>query len=149
MLLSHNFNLPDDPVPALDRAAFAAVFEQGLAAEPGLRCQRLEHPHWVVEVCFSAEQYHPQQVGERCGQVLFAARQQQVPPEHMPQILVLGGLKTSPATSTSPTALQPGEWGVDVVETPVAETFLQGLNWDVMVAQRPADSTFQSVFITS
>ncbi len=146
MLLSHNFDVSGETVPTLDRAAFAAVFEQGLQPESALHCQLLEHPHWMVDVRFPLDHYSPQRVGELCGQALMQVRRQQVAPGQMPQILVLGGLKTSPPTSASPAALQPGEWGVDVVETAVAEAFLQGLNWDAVVAQRPADSTFKVEF---
>jgi hypothetical protein len=143
MLLSHNFNLTDQRVPMLSREAFATVFTAGLTNEP-MQCRLIDHPHWVVEVCFDAE-LSPVQVGERCAQVLLDARKADQPhPDQLPEILVLGGLKTTPATGPLQ-ALQPGEWGVDVVETASAELFLQEIGWAETVTTRSPDTIFKVI----
>ena len=143
MLLSHNFTVSDDQVPALSRAAFAEVFQAGLKADTGLQCAPIEHPHWQVEIRFPPDQLSPAQVGEWCAQTLAAQRRSQSPDQSIPTILILGGLKTTPPTSDSPTALQPGEWGVDVVETDSGEAFLQSIGWEATIAQRPPESVFK------
>jgi Protein of unknown function (DUF2656) len=143
MLLSHNFNLIDERVPMLSRESFSTIFIEGLM-DALIQCRLIDHPHWVVEVCFGAE-LSPVQVGERCAQVLRDTRKTQQPkPEQLPVILVLGGLKTTPATSPLP-ALQPGEWGVDVVETASAELFLQEIGWAESVVARSPDTVFKVV----
>ena len=55
----------------------------------------------------------------------------------------MGGIKTTPATSTSPDSLQPGEWGVDVVETAVGEEFLAAMGWEKAIASKSVDSIFK------
>jgi Protein of unknown function (DUF2656) len=143
MLLSHNFNLTDERVPMLSREAFAAIFTEGLA-DAQMQCRLIDHPHWAVEVRFGTE-LSPVQVGEQCAQVLLEARKTHQPhPDQLPVILVLGGLKTTPATGPLP-ALQPGEWGVDVVETASAEMFLQEIGWTETVATRSPDTVFKVV----
>ncbi|WP_017653341.1 DUF2656 domain-containing protein [Fortiea contorta] len=144
MLLSHNFNISSDSVPALSREEFADVFQSGLSAYQHLRCRLLDHPHWTVEILFPTDEFSPQQVGELCAQALATKRQtQQISPDTTPEILVLGGMKTTPPTSDSPDALQPGNWGVDVVETPSGEAFLQAIAWDTTISQKPAESIFK------
>jgi hypothetical protein len=96
-----------------------------------------------VEIRFPLETISPLQVGELCAQALTAKRQSQNLATSMPNILVLGGLKTTPPTSSSPDALQPGEWGVDVVETTSGDEFLQKIDWDTTVSQRSADTVFK------
>lgn len=143
ILLSHNFNLTDERVPILNREAFTTVFTEGLA-DASMQCRPIDHPHWMVEVCFGTD-FSPMQVGERCAQVLLDARKANQPhSEQLPVILVLGGLKTTPATGPLP-ALQPGEWGADVVETASAELFLQEIGWTETVATRSPDTVFKVV----
>jgi Protein of unknown function (DUF2656) len=143
MLLSHNFNLTDERVPMLSREAFAAIFTEGLAGM-SIECQPIDHPHWIVEVCFGTD-LSAEQAGAQCAQVLLEARQIQQPhPDRFPIILMLGGLKTTPATGPLP-ALQPGEWGVDVVETASAELFLREIGWTETVATRSPDTVFKVV----
>jgi Protein of unknown function (DUF2656) len=144
MLLSHNFDVSPDVVPALSQEQFADVFQSGLSVQAHLQCRRVNHPHWTVEILFPTHEYSPLQVGEWCAQALLAKRQmQQLSPDVIPEILVLGGVKTTPATSDSPDALQPGEWGVDVVETRSGEAFLRSIAWDATIAQKSADSIFK------
>lgn len=139
MLLSHNFNLSSDHAPVLSREEFAQVFMDGLGNDERFKIRLLDHPHWIVEVLFGSDAITPQQSGALCANVLAKRRS---PLQSSFEILVLGGMKTTPATSDDPDALQPGNWGVDVVETPSGETFLQSLNWDAMVGQKPEDQTF-------
>ena len=144
MLLSHNFDVSPEVVPPLSREKFAEVFKSGLGSEEHLRSRLVDHPHWTVEILFPIPEFSPQQVGELCAQAIAAKRRsQQVEAAALPEILVLGGIKTTPPTSASPDTLQPGEWGVDVVETRSGEAFLQSIAWDATIAQKPADSIFK------
>jgi Protein of unknown function (DUF2656) len=145
MLLSHNFDISPDVLPALSREEFAEVFRLGLSAQPTLHCRLIDHPHWTVEVLFATPEFSAQQVGGLCAQALAEARSPHITSGAKPEILVLGGLKTTPPTSNSPDALHPGEWGVDVVETPSGDAFLQGIAWETTIAQKPPDSIFKVV----
>ncbi len=141
MLLSHNFDVSSDIVPVLSREEFTGVFQEGLIVHKNIKCRLVNNPHWIVEVLFSPEEFSPQQVAELCADALVQKRQTQG--SSIPEILVLGGIKTTPPTSNSPDALQPGNWGVDVVETLASEAFLQAIAWDATIAQKPADSIFK------
>ncbi|WP_236144161.1 DUF2656 domain-containing protein [Nostoc sp. CMAA1605] len=144
MLLAHNFNVADDSVPALSKEEFAAVFQVGLSTYKNLQCRLVNHPHWTVEILFPTDEFSPEQVGKLCAQALAEKRRSQpAKTARLPEILVLGGIKTTPPTSDSPDALQPGNWGVDVVETNSGAAFLQGIAWDSTIAQKPADSIFK------
>jgi hypothetical protein len=148
MLLSHNFDLSPDVLPALSREEFAQVFQSGLSAQPNLHCRLIQHPHWTVEILFAVPEFSAQQVGELCAQALAEGRSPHITSGAKPEILVLGGLKTTPPTSNSPDALQPGEWGVDVVETSSGDAFLQGIAWETTIAQKPPDSIFKVAITT-
>jgi len=144
MLLSHNFNVSPDIVPPLSKEEFVEVFQLGLSAHPSCQCRLINHPHWIMEILFPTSELSPQQVGELCAQAIRYKRQTEHSGEAaLPHVLVLGGIKTTPATSNSPDALQPGNWGVDVVETPSSKAFLQAISWDTTIAQKPADSFFE------
>ena len=144
MLLSHNFDVSPDLVPALSREEFASVFQVGLGEQEGLQCRLVDHPHWIVEIRFPVDGVTPSQVGECCAKALADQRRtQQISPTVFPKILILGGIKTTPPTSDSPDALQPGDWGVDVVETSSGAAFLQSIAWESTVAQRSPDSVFK------
>ncbi|BAY21064.1 hypothetical protein NIES2100_08090 [Calothrix sp. NIES-2100] len=144
MLLAHNFDVSGDIVPALSREEFAQVFQSSLSTYDNLQCRLVNHPHWTVEILFPTNEFSPQQVGELCAQALAEKRhKQQLNADTIPEILVLGGIKTTPPTSDSPDALQPGNWGVDVVETQSGEAFLQAIAWDATIAQKSADSVFK------
>ncbi len=140
MLLSHNFNISSDVVPALSRPEFTAIFTAGLGST--IQCQILDNPHWIVEVLFPANLFSPQQVGEKCAGALINYRQQSNQLTEKLEILILGGLKTTPPTSDSPAALQPGNWGVDVVETSSGKEFLSSIEWDKMIADKPPENIF-------
>jgi hypothetical protein len=141
MLLSHNFNISTEVVPVLSRSEFTAIFAQGLGEQ--IRCQLLDNPHWIVEVIFPSDVFSPMQVGEICAQSLASYRQPTKQQADKLEILILGGLKTTPPTSDSPAALQPGNWGVDVVETPDGAEFLRSIDWDKMIANKPIENIFR------
>ena len=144
MLLSHNHDVEDAVVPSLSRSEFAAVFGDRLADRSDLACQEIDHSHWVCEIRFDESQLSPQQVGELCAQALLNCRTPQLGADRdMPHILILGGKKSTPVTNPVPNALLTGEWGVDVVETPSASSFLKGMNWEAAVAARPEGSVFK------
>ncbi len=138
-LLSHNHNIPESVAPPLTPAEFSAVFQTHLAAHLGdAIATPIAHPHWRCAVETTAA---PEAVGVALIAALKQARSTNGPIAY--QILALGGLKTTPATATSPNALQPGEWGVDVVETLDAVAFLADLGWDKLTAGRSAAELFQ------
>jgi hypothetical protein len=138
MLLSHNFQVSPEVCPVLSSAEFTAVFAEALGAQ--MNCQMLDNPHWVVEILFPTDVFTPQQVGELCAQALVAKRRTA---NSKLEILVLGGLKTTPPTSDSPAALLPSNWGVDVVETSSGEEFLRSINWDTMIVGKPPETVFR------
>jgi hypothetical protein len=146
MLLSHNFDLKDSNTPALSREAFTQVFVDGFSSHPEVNCRQVDNPHWIVEVVCSAGFLTPQQVGEKCAQILSHRRNQSLGSIDF-DILILGGIKTTPATSDSPDALQPNQWGVDVVETKSGEQFLRSISWDTTIAGKPVDTIFKAEVI--
>ena len=146
MLLSHNFDLRHSELPALKREDFAQVFIDGLDGKEGIQCSYIENPHWVVEIIFPMDRYKPQEIGQMCGEILTSKRNQQSS-KLTTDTLILGGRKTTPATSMSPTSLRTGEWGVDVVETLQADAFLASINWDNLSADKPSDGIFKLEFL--
>ena len=148
MLLSHNFNLRNNELPALEREKFAQVFIDGLQGKDSIKCSFVKNPHWVVEILFPQSEFEPQEIGRMCGEILITARKNQQPESKVNiDTLILGGKKTTPATSMSPTSLQPGEWGVDVVETIQAQGFLQEIAWEKMTVDKPSDGIFKIEFL--
>ena len=144
MLLSHNFDVPSDIVPSISREEFAEVFRIGLGDRPSCLTRLVNHPHWTVEILFDRRQFSPNQIGEFCAEALANKRiSQGIDPKSLPEILILGGIKTTPPTSDSPDALQTGDWGVDVVETLVGETFLKGITWETTIASKSLDTIFK------
>jgi Protein of unknown function (DUF2656) len=146
MLLSHNFDLTDGKTPALSREAFTQVFVDGFSSHPEIKCRQVDNPHWIVEVICVAGFLTPQQVGEKCAQILSDSRKQSLGSIDF-DTLVLGGIKTTPATSNSPDALQANQWGVDVVETKSGEQFLRSISWDTTIAGKPTDTIFKAEVI--
>lgn len=144
MLLSHNFLSSEEIIPKLSRGEFANLFKEGLVSIVGVQCQPMPEssPHWLVEVLFP-EQLTPVQVGELLAQVLSEKRKVHRLREDqpLPDTLVLGGIKSTP--STSPTGLQPGEWGVDVVEIASGSVFLEMIGWEKTVLERPEGTIFK------
>ena len=146
MLLSHNFDLRNSELTALKREDFAQVFIDGLKGKEGLECSYIENPHWVVEIVFPSDKYEPKAIGQLCGEILTSERKQKLS-RSTTDTLILGGKKTTPATSTSATSLKTGEWGVDVVETAQADAFLASINWDSLSADKPSDGIFKLEFL--
>lgn len=147
MLLAHNFNLIGNSFPALDRTEFCHVFVEGLKKYQNINCRLVDNPHWQVEILYSIAEFSASEVGQLCAQALRQKRLDRSKDNQvsLPEIILLGGIKTTPATSTSPDSLQPGEWGVDVIETAVAEEFLTSLGWEAAIASKPNDSVFKIV----
>ena len=147
MLLSHNFNLRNNELPALNREKFAQVFIDGLKEQDNIKCSYIKNPHWVVEIIFPTAEFEPQEIGQMCGDILIERRKSQQPESKLAtDTLILGGRKTTPATTMSPTSLQIGEWGVDVVETLQADVFLKEIAWEKMTADKPSDGIFKIEF---
>ncbi len=142
MLLSHNFDLADDRVPLLSRQAFTQLFDDGFSSQPDIVCRQVDNPHWIVEIICPIELLSPQQVGEKCAKILCDSRIALLGKIDF-DILILGGIKTTPATSSSPDALQPDQWGVDVVETKSGGQFLRSINWENTIAGKSAESIFK------
>ena len=144
MLLSHNFNLNNNELPALKREDFAQVFIDGLKEKDNIDCSYIKNPHWVVAIIFPVDEFDAQEIGQICGDILISKRKEDLGDAKLAtDTLILGGKKTTPARSNSPTSLQPGEWGVDVVETVQARAFLASINWDNLTADKPSDSIFK------
>lgn len=135
-LLSHNYSITLDLAPPLSVEDFCSAFATALSAD---RVQALSHPHWRCEIITDRA---PDTIAPALAQALAAYRKTQLNAPICYQILALGGLKTTPATS--PAALQPGEWGVDIVETPDADAFLAALGWEQLIAGKPATDIFQA-----
>lgn len=144
MVLSHNFDISPDLIPAMSREEFVSVFQKGFGQSESsqtLLCRWLNHPHWILDIRFSRDDFSPLQIGESCARILAEYRRSQIKATDshttaLPEILILGGIKTTPATSTDPEALQPGDWGVDVVETHSSQLFLQNIGWEATIAHR-------------
>ncbi len=143
MLLSHNYDIISESAPALSREAFTQIFIDGFMTQPEIQCRQVDNPHWIVEILCPATLLTPQQIGEECLHILAASRVKASFGTFDYSILILGGIKTTPAISNSPDALQPNQWGVDVVETNSGEQFLRSINWDETVATKPADHIFK------
>jgi hypothetical protein len=112
------------------------VFRDHMQIHDGISCQRMDHPHWIVDIRFPMDQILPSQVGEWCAQALAQKRRSQNL-DATPRTLVLGGLKTTPATSNAPGALQPGEWGV------LWKLYLQKISCKRSIGRLPSASDLQ------
>jgi hypothetical protein len=144
MLLSHNFNLVNGELPALTREEFAQIFIDDLQKQTKISCQLIVNPHWLVEIIFPTQEFTAEEVAKTCSQILSERRKAQTAQDQiMPDILFLGGKKSTPAIGASPTSLQLGEWGVDVVETLSADSFLAGLGWAEVSAAKPSGDIFK------
>ncbi|MEG3892212.1 DUF2656 domain-containing protein [Microcoleus sp. AT8-B1] len=144
MLLSHNFDMPEGIFSTLSREELTLVFAEGLSQHPEIKCRQLNHAHWMVEVLFSTDAFSPPQVGEFCAQALVDKRMSQgKADDSFPDILILAGLKKTPPLSSDAEALQTGEWGVDVVETPSAESFLMAMGWEEKTGGKSIDDVFK------
>ncbi len=143
-LLSHNDNISPTLAPALTVDEFCGAFATHLNQHLAVPCQvaPIAHPHWRCEITVEAT---PIAVGQALVAALSQARARQLGQPIAYQILALGGLKTTPAASPDPMALQLGEWGVDVVETLDSPEFLANLGWDQLIAGRSTAEIFQVI----
>lgn len=138
-LLSHNYNLAAAEVPPLSPDEFVAAFA---TAADTWQVRPVTHPHWRCEV-MAAD--NPQEVGPALARALATYRQQNLGRELDYTVMALGGVKATPATSADTNALQQGDWGVDMVETPAADPFLEALGWQQLIAGRPETEIFQAI----
>jgi len=142
MLLSHNFDISEDVLPALSREEFAQLFIDGL--QDFAKCRLVNNPHWIVEVLFDRDKYSAAQMGQYCANTLAKIRSNQIKNgDKKPHILILGGIKKTPGMSSYPDYLQTGEWGVDIVETRDGDSFLAALGWEKMIVGKPEESIFK------
>ena len=147
MLLSHNFNLYNNELPALNREQFAQVFIDGLKGKDNITCRYIENPHWIVEIIFPTQEFEAQEIGQICGEILTSKRKKDLAESKLTtDSLILGGKKTSPVANNLPNTLQPGEWGVDVVETAEADAFLTAINWEILIEGKSSDDIFRIDF---
>ena len=148
MLLSHNCTLLEGQVSSLSRQDFANAFIEGLKTYTDIQCSLIDNPHWMVEILFDAQQKTPTDVAALCAQSLSTQRLAEPDRQiNSYTVMLLGGIKTTPAMGNSSTSLQPGEWGVDVVETLSPEQFLAGLNWETVTASKPPEQIFKVTHI--
>ena len=140
MLLSHNFTLKEGEVHPLNREEFAAVFSSAFEDKAGIEATYIENPHWVVEVRYAKVRYTAESAGELCAQTLSDYRKENKATGFV--VMALGGRKTTPPKGGA-SALQQGEWGVDVVETKKPDEFLEEINWNKISGAKPADSIFK------
>ncbi len=144
MLLSHNFDLYDQVFDELTREEFAQIFIDALNSKNNIDVSLIENPHWNVEILFSPREFSPQKIGELCAQALKQQRLEHKPKTaELPNILILAGKKTTPPLSSSATSLQPGEWGVDVVETASVSSFLTAIRWEERIYTKPVENVFK------
>jgi hypothetical protein len=143
-LLAHNHDISDAIAPPIARPDFTALFHLALSTHPleSGQIAIIDHPHWRSELQAAPS---PAIVGEFLAQALKTYRTHQLGQPIAYSILILGGLKTTPATSSDPSALQPGEWGVDIVETPNSEDFLAKINWSGIISLRDPQEVIQVI----
>ena len=144
MLLSHNFDMPEGVFRPLSREDLTLVFAEGLSQYPQIKCRQLNHAHWMIEVLFSTNEFSPPQVGEFCAEALVNKRMSQGKTDaYFPDILILAGLKKTPPLSSDVEALQPGQWGVDLVETQSADSFLMAMGWEEKTSGKSIEDVFK------
>ena len=140
LLLSHNYNIAETVAPLLSGDEFCNLLVVHLPSDWVIKS--VSHPHWRCEVHAEGS---PAIIGEALINAVVAYRTEQLQQALSYSVLALGGLKNTPAPSSAPNALQKGDWGVDVIETPDAETFLQTLGWETLIAGRPEQEIFKVV----
>ncbi len=137
-LVSHNLQVASEFCPPWDGVQLAAGLKRFCPTVTS--AEALSHPHWRLRLespldatLFAAELVEGwASLRSECGHVVNHA------------ILALGGRKDTPAASSSPLGF--GAWGVDVVETPDADAFLEGIQWEQLKAGRPADGVFEVLY---
>lgn len=142
-LLSHNYSLPEAIAPAIASADFCNVFAAYEQAPQPWTVRLLTHPHWR---CAVVTELSPEQTGQLLLNALVSYRQQHLEQPITYTVMALGGIKRTPVTSNHPDTLQIGEWGVDIVETLDADSYLQTIGWATVSAERPPEDIFKVVF---
>ena len=134
-VLSHNLQVNSATLPPLSARELA----DGLQAnsERIRSSEALDHPHWLVMLVADGSASEVADDLLSAWRALRAARGEDS--DH--HLLALGGRKDSAGAPGSP--LQPGAWGVDVVETINGDAFLQAINWAGLKEGRPADGVFE------
>ena len=144
-LLSHNHDISDDVAPPLTRDEFVELFQEARSLEPkyeDIQISSNGHPHWRCEL---KTELSPLLVGLFLADAVKIYRERTLATPLGYKVLILGGLKNTPATSEDPTALQKNEWGVDIVETADDKAFLSKINWERMTGFRPNDEILQVI----
>lgn len=134
-VLSHNLQVLDPKVPALDFADLASALLEHCASVAS--AEALSHPHWKVKLESNAD------AEVLAGEITSAWRTLRGGLGHDTNhvVMALGGRKDSEGLPGAP--LQQGGWGVDVVETADPEGFLKAINWTGLTAGRADDAVFE------
>jgi hypothetical protein len=134
-LLSHNLQLQSPSVPPWEGMELAEGLQR--LCSHITSAEVLSHPHWRIRIEASVDPFElARELVEGWG-LLRSEYGHDV--DH--SILALGGRKDTPSAPGSP--LEPGAWGVDIVETADAKGFLEAINWEGLKASRPVDGVFE------
>ncbi|NER30236.1 MAG: DUF2656 domain-containing protein [Symploca sp. SIO1C4] len=137
MLFSYNH---DKSGEAWSHEQFQQLIAAALA-DSQVTVSAMEHAHWLVEV--SGDELEPAQIGQLIAAHIAQQRFGSTPPV---EVLALGGQKTAPSTFS---ALGVGDWGVDVVESHNAQSFLDGIAWSATVQSKDNNVIFKVMSISS
>ena len=134
-ILSHNLQVQSKDVPAFQ----TQILADGILSKSSaiVSATVIDHPHWIIALNSNLPPNDMAVELVEAWKQLRSELGQNV--DHV--ILALGGRKDSPAAPGA--SLQEGFWGVDVVETPDEEAFLQAINWDALKSNRPEDGVFE------
>jgi len=134
-IVSHNLQVASEAVPPVSASDLADAFTKH--SDLFTVSQALSHSHWLVrlESLLSAS--------DMAAELVKAWKRYRQSENHNSDHywLALGGRKDTPAMPGSP--LQPGSWGVDVVECHEPEKFLQEINWPALKSARAAEAVFE------
>ena len=134
-IVSHNLQVASEAVPPVSASDLADAFTKH--SDLFTVSQALSHSHWLVrlESLLSAS--------DMAAELVKAWKRYRQSEHHNSDHywLALGGRKDTPAMPGSP--LQPGSWGVDVVECHEPEKFLQEINWPALKSARAAEAVFE------
>ena len=134
-IVSHNLQVTSKAVPPLSASDLADAFIKN--SDVFTVSQALSHSHWLVRLESSLN------ASDMAEEVVKSWKRYRESEDQDSDHywLALGGRKDTPAMPGSP--LQPGNWGVDVVECHEPEKFLQEINWPALKSARPADAVFE------
>ena len=134
-IVSHNLQVASEAVPPLSASDLAEAFIKN--SDVFTVSQALSHSHWLVRL---ESILSPSEMAEEV--VKAWKRYRQSGNQNFDHYwLALGGRKDTPTMPGSP--LQPGNWGVAVVECHEPEKFLQDINWPALKSARPVDAVFE------